>query len=345
MATDRIRYVNAASSGGDGTTTATSGANAAYATMHAALAGEYALVPNLVTSDLRLIIYCVGTSQDSYASSVGTTTAPFTTDSTRCVIIETPLADRGANPYAWSTSRYRWVNAVASSFQMRNVDLTLRGLQLECTRNATDANFISIQPNTSGKTVVIEECIFRLTGATNTGNSINIGGGSSGTFKVRNNILIATTPTTTGSAVVVNNSSMTAYIDNNTIVGHKSYGIRQIAGTVTARNNLVDLSAGSGACFSGTITQSYNSSSDTTATGTGSRSSQTFTYVGAPDYRLSGSDAGAKGYGTDLSAASGALFTTDLGQVTRAVPWDIGAHQVSVGGGLSGTSVTLRIVE
>jgi len=328
MPTSRVRYVDAGSTGGDGTTRDLSGASAAYATLNAALVAEYAANPNLVSADILLTIQCVGTSADGGAQ-VGTSTAPFTTDATRYLIVETPLADRTANPWVWSTSRYRWSRAQSGAlWNARNVRVVLRGLQIENTRDGTDARVVVAAPNSSNAThQTVEECLLRMTGAANNGNGIGCDGSVAATFINRNNIIIGS-GSTTGTGISHGNShaSAVAYCYNNTIAV-KSVGISGSATfPVTSTNNLV---SGATTCFSGTLTQSYDASSDATAAGTGSRASQTFTFNGAGDYRLSGSDAGARTYGTDLSGATNG-FTTDYGQTTRTVPWDIGAHQVSV---------------
>ena len=73
-ASQRIRYVNtASSSGGDGTTNATSGANRAYATLDAALVAES---DDLVASNVYLTIFCEGSSADTSEPHV----TGFTTD-------------------------------------------------------------------------------------------------------------------------------------------------------------------------------------------------------------------------------------------------------------------------
>lgn len=65
--TDTIRYVNTASSGGDGTTNGTSGATAAYASLNAFEAAEAATID---AAD-RLICKCSGTEDNSGVSFVG----------------------------------------------------------------------------------------------------------------------------------------------------------------------------------------------------------------------------------------------------------------------------------
>lgn len=84
-------------------------------------------------------------------------------------------------------------------------------------------------------------------------------------------------------------------------------------------------------------TAEYNASADTSAPGTNSRTSQTFTFVNAAgfDYHLASGDAGAKDFGTDLSADAKYAFDDDIDRVTRSGSWDIGAHEFIAAGGLN----------
>lgn len=86
----------------------------------------------------------------------------------------------------------------------------------------------------------------------------------------------------------------------------------------------------------GTLSVSNCASSDGTAStwgGTGNRANQTFTFEdeGNDDFHLSSSDAGAKGYGADLSGDANYPFNDDIDGDTRSAPWDIGADQVAGG--------------
>lgn len=335
MPTTRIRYVDAASTNGDGTTRATSGANAAYSSIRAALVAEYAATPNLVTSDILLNIQCVGTGADG-SVAIGAGDAPFVTDATRYLLVETPLGDRGPTPWIWSTSRYRWSVAQGGTmWAMRNNKVVLRGLQWENSRNNTDAGMFGPSPNAGGTNITIEECHFRFVGAANAGTLISIGqtSGPAVTVKIRNNLLVGTTPSNTGNGISIwnDNTGNNVQLDSNTVIGMKGTGIAGNATySSTARDNLVKTS--SGTCFGSGLTQSYNASSDGTASGTGSRASQTFTFTneGSGDYSLSASDAGARTYGTDLSGDANNPFSTDIRQQARGAVWDIGAYQVTV---------------
>lgn len=131
------------------------------------------------------------------------------------------------------------------------------------------------------------------------------------------------------------------YVYNSSAVGN-GYGCGMVqggagsGGTVYLRNVLS--SGNTTADFTsdeGTFTEdvAYCASSDATADdwgGTGNRVSQTFTFInsGADDYRRTAADAGARGYGTSLSADGAYAFDDDIMGRTRFGSWDIGAYQV-----------------
>lgn len=107
--------------------------------------------------------------------------------------------------------------------------------------------------------------------------------------------------------------------------GGAAIGFQRDIGTMIAKNCLADDTAG-GTCFSGTFSSSNNNAStDTTAPGTSSRTSQTFTFVNAAgdDYHLASGDAGAKDFGADLSADASFAFDDDIDKNLFGT-WDIG---------------------
>lgn len=125
-------------------------------------------------------------------------------------------------------------------------------------------------------------------------------------------------------------ASHTLVIYNTTVVGGTTGLSLSATATVTAKNCLAHGTAT--ADWSGAIDAgSNNASEDTTALGTSPRTSQTFTFVNAAgfDYHLSGSDGGAKDFGTDLSADSAYAFNDDLDRNPFGT-WDIGADEPTV---------------
>jgi len=127
------------------------------------------------------------------------------------------------------------------------------------------------------------------------------------------------------------------YLYNCISVGN-TYGFQRntgVAGAVIAKNCLA--SGNTTADFAGTFDAASvtNASSDTSAPGTGKRTEQTFTFVDADndDYHLAAADAGAKGFGTDLSEDATFAFDDDIDGDLWGASWSIGMdHPVAAGG-------------
>lgn len=327
---DRIRYVNAASAGGDGTTTALSGANAAYASLDAAEQAERTAGSD-ITAEGNMIFKLKGTTEDTVTCVFGA----WTTDATHRVIVECELADRGATPAVWGTDRYRLkVTAAAIAFNSASGIhfLTLRGMAVESARNNVDAQGINVSNATVGTgEIIIEECIVRYTAASASPTAgISVAGNASFKRHVRN-CIVHGFGTSAGVGIRCSISAGTGYFYNNTCVANFN-GISRVGGTLISKNNLCDNVSDD---FVGAMTETNDASSDATALDTNPRINQTFTYAGAaPDYRLASNDAGARTFGVDLSADADFPFSTDILQTTRGATWDIGAHQVT--GGVSG---------
>jgi hypothetical protein len=91
-----------------------------------------------------------------------------------------------------------------------------------------------------------------------------------------------------------------------------------------ANNDFIDITTNSP-----TRTVTYCASGDATADdwgGAGNRISQTFTFAnsGGDDFHLAYGDAGARNYGTDLSADGTYAFNDDIDKAVRGASWDIG---------------------
>src|SRR3990167_1454962 len=113
---------------------------------------------------------------------------------------------------------------------------------------------------------------------------------------------------------------------NCTAIGNAT-GFNVTSTTPEAKNCLG--SANTTADFAGTWgTANNNASSDTTAPGTSSRISQTFTFE-ADGYHLSPSDAGAQDFGADLSGDAVFPFDDDFDATLWSGTLDIGATQAT----------------
>lgn len=178
---------------------------------------------------------------------------------------------------------------------------------------------------------LVERCLFY--------NSNNPGAGAGYGLAVQN---------TSGQVVIANcaaidnktrgmfvgaSGTATIYFYNCTSAGNVD-GFRRNTGSPIAKNCLAhgNTTGFVGTFAAGTVT---NASSDATAPGTGSRNSQTFTFVNAAakDYHLDATDTGARTFGTDLSGDAIYPFTTDVDGEAWGATWDIGFDKVaSVGG-------------
>lgn len=142
-------------------------------------------------------------------------------------------------------------------------------------------------------------------------------GGTAGT-KIIDTIIEGNT---TGLACITNNqASGTPLLLSNVTISGGTTGVSAVTANLTKCVNV--LCTGQTTCFSGTYTSSgssNNASSDATAPGTSSRTTQTFTFLDTNDYHLSPSDAGAVGYGVDPST-----YDDDIDRET-VVTWNIGA--------------------
>lgn len=218
MPTTVTRYVNTASSGGNGTTNATSGTNAAYATLSAWNTAE---AKNLVTADEAHVVICEG-GEDTVTSTINLVSG-WTTDSTRTLTIKSNES-RSATTFA---SGYRLRSATASATPLVLVAYT------------TLENFRVITSTSSGTTdcvaidaaarlgIVIDRCWFRKTSTGSGGCFVMTGTTDGSHVTIRNSILDCTNSGGTASqygiwATFTNNSSL--FVRNCTITGFNGGG-------------------------------------------------------------------------------------------------------------------------
>jgi hypothetical protein len=316
MATLRTRYVNTASSGGDGTTNNTSGATAAYASLQAALTAEVAATPNLVTADVQLDILCTGSAADTAAATV----TGWTTDATRYVRIAANTGQEAQSP--WSTSRYRMAPAANTTpLTISQAHTRIERIQVELATGAS-ARFGIDVGNFPGVRIV--GCYIRATGA-GAGTQVGIRSpvsGAGNTFHVRNTIVTGFN----GTGITHTSGSGEGYLYNCT-AANCGTGFNGVGG-VRAKNCLeYNNTTGFGGTYHASSTN--NASEDTTAPGSNQRHSQTFTFVNAAggDFHLGSADAGARDFGSNLSADASFPFSDDFDAVVRSGTWDIGADE------------------
>lgn len=333
MATVITRYVNGASTaGGDGTTTATAGANRAYESVQTAFSASFSAYPNLVSSDVQLDIILDGTSTDtSFTGNIQS----FTTDATRYIRVTTTSGARHAGYWDASKARVSTGTAIGGFYTSIPSYTRFENMIFEC---ASTTGYSFIYVGAAGCTgIVFDSCIMHKSN-TNAQYSdywaFNLTGVNLKTILVRNCIV-------TGNWAGFfkgnyGNASSAIGIYNNTVVGANA-GI-DLANTTNNRayvyNNLIELRAGASGNGWNSVTQvtGNNITNDATSPQTGLRN-LTATYVNAAgfDCRLDASDTVAKDAGSDRSGDSLFPFNVDIVGSTRGASWDIGAFELVSG--------------
>lgn len=321
-----LRYVNtAAAPGGDGTTNLLVGANRAYASLNEFEAGEQA-----VLSD-DMVCYCEGTSADTTAVNIG----GWTTTSVYTLTIKTAVNKHHGGK--WDTLLYR-LECIAGSDSLFIYEhyVIIDGLQV--TNSGTGISDVCISCNGYRDYITIKNCIVK-------GGYCGIQmivTGVNGGHNVYNNIVY----NTVNNGIEISASSAkpstcynnTVYNCNTSSAGYRG-GIKINGGiTNTTVKNCVALSNGNKDFDGGT--QSYNISSDATASGTGSLTSRTATASTSPgagnwvmfkNITSSTEDFHLQVHNKNNAIGAGIVIDDidafDIDGDVRFTPWDIGADQ------------------
>lgn len=333
MATIVTRYISAASAGGDGTTTALSGANAAYASIAAWVAARLAVNTNFVTADVIEKGVCLPDAV--FTGTVSVTGA--TTDNTRYwwltasvrnngipgsgVVIDnnfTALAASGAiatfDPYTrFDSIEIKNIRTAADSqgtFVMHPQGGVFEGLLVHGAYAGTNQRPYAIVPNTSSPTHggSITNCVVK--NIQSVWNTEGISLGDAGAITVANCTVANMNGAGSVVAGIVAGSRTTNVVKNCLVLG--------MSGTATAIN-----------CFVGTWgTANNNASSDATAPGTSSLTSLTaanevasMTVGGEILQLITGAQC--------LNAGETLTVDYDIANTARPVStgWDIGAFE------------------
>ena len=357
MPTDRIRYLDPASTGGNGTTDALSGANAAYASLDAALIAE---ADDLVTDDVVLrILFHSSDGSGETSGAANSSWEGFTTDATRYVSIEPKTAASVSSYY--DTSKYRfditdntWLFGPDLGGKAYYFHITGLAIRVNITTGATDRyiirTFTGVDTNSF---FYFNKCKFVLnkTGGTSTANRILLNSDSQNGYFFRNCLSIIS-GTSVGDHFSNAGVGHQYRVYNCTIIGGDSaFHSTQGGGTTAVARNCIVYGATSffgGTTGSARWDANYCSTDLSTAEGANSRVSQSFSFVnaGAGDYRLTGSDGGARDFGVDLSGDANLPVTDDIVGTTRPVNsvYDIGYHEFVETSGISRTDVSLAFV-
>lgn len=317
---DIIRYVNTASSGGDGTTNNTTGATAAYATLSAAEAG---LQQDLTDGGGdNLYILCSGGADNTACVFDG-----WTTSATNFVTIKPGAGQRHAG--AWSTSVYRLDITDGTGILIDGCyNLHIEGMQISVTyatefdtKQCVRANY----GNAGG--LVMDGCIIRgviSNGSKWRGCSFENLTSASANQKIKiQNCAFLGTVTGSGELYGVigidhgGSNAYDCYVYNCTFnysTTGTTYGVYHTgtADAITVKNcgfvNVDD-------ALNGTITAEVTNSE------TGP------TFASGESIHLASNDVTWLDEGTDLSADAGAINALDIDSAARGATWDIGADE------------------
>ncbi len=318
-------YVNTDSTvGGDGTTTNTSGATRAFATLYEAIIHS-SLDTALTAGPTR--ISCMGSINDvtnvtqTQWNSVSTTPSNY-------------LEIKGNNPTPgiWNDTAYRMAFTNANAiYNNQPAHVRIDNLQVHI-RGTTGSGYLCYRLSTAnvGSGRIDADCRISRSIA----RMDHAGGGITGfgnsefaiithSNKMRMfNCLAYTMASSGGSYTMGFNSAWTNVTSYNCTSVSNGFNYIDpqilkncISAAPTLGNGFESVTALHGS--------SYNSSSDASAPGSNSRTSQTYTFVGGVDFHLQSGDTGAKDFGvTDPSGVS--LFGDDVDGQTRSGSWDIG---------------------
>lgn len=351
----RIRYVRTSSTaGGDGTVDTDSGANRAYPSMNAALAGEFAALPGLVVADVILrILHSCGSG--SAADTTQVVLPQFTWDATHYVELLPNTGQEAGSIYR--TTRYRlevdnntaFVAGYFTTMYFRVGRIQVRSMRA----TAFDETDLGMDISTDAAVnsdVWVYGCHFKGikngVGSSNTTQCSALKlrtGNSGGTFKVFNNYFDGWDDTGGANNIGLhgnNDMNITAYNNHavNCAIGFKSAGT-----SFVSKNNSYDR----GTCvshvgFDGSFNAGSRNNASTEADSPGSNPQNGITpvYIGGGDYKLAVTDVGMREKGVDLSADATIPFAIDINGVSRPQGplWDIGPAEADPGGGPPGAA-------
>jgi hypothetical protein len=315
-------FVNTGStSGGDGTTNATTGANRAFESLGAAITA----LEGSLSDDL--IISCCGATADASGNTFGIafTAANWTLNGYSITVRGNTSASDGRHEGVWSTSHYR-LEGAANNFilQIDGMPITLEGIQIHNTTDANAASKCILLSN--AYSLVMDGCILNSPGAGN-GLFSNVGSGDTGTLQARNSVIFFPGSPVSGSEGFNSFGAGTHTIAfYNCVITGFDDGLETDAGTTTITvtncaltNNGDDFDVAAG---SWTIANCASNDGDGSSPVQPADWSTVFVDGANYDYHLAAGDTDLTGAGANLYAT----FTTDIDSDTRqsSGAWDIG---------------------
>ncbi len=336
---DRVRYVDTGSSGGDGTTPATSGANAAYASLSACLTAEYNADATL-TDEGNLVIHLNRTNGGGADTTPATVVSGWVTDSTHRVVI---VQDDFPATAIYNSTKYVLQPTDASGLTIQDKFVTVGPLQINPITTAnTIARGININTVGSGSDIHVQRCIVKgsFTG-TGEGYGVYIND-SSVTVKIYNCLFLDILSGSDANFSGIRAYSSATYIYNCTVYNCR-YGIYwSTGGTVTAINCAV----GNNYDDFYSITTVANCCSDD-GDGTNPKSpaggawANEFTSIAGGDFSLK---SGGNCIDNGVTDPGSGLYNNDILGTTRTGSWDIGAFDYASGGGKGPIHYYLRVL-
>jgi hypothetical protein len=330
------RYVDTgATTGGDGTTSATSGATRAYASLSEWEANQGATA----TDDYIVDCAATDTGSGNVADTAGSVNIDFAAITTGSVTIQQTGANANSGNTFIDATKYRLIIAGTCIRPVKNT--TIRRMQLDCTSASSFVSAINCTSPGRVDGLTVEYCRIRSAARACMGyNASNPA--AVGTTVIRNNVLVQTA----GAAAIdldssgANNAACQIDVYHNTIYSQSTdpcVRILDLTGaatqTVNVKNNIcanssnpLDLVASSGSL---TTTTDYNWTDDGTDGTTNEQNlpASPFTSAGttfAADFSL-----------TEALATGGAVgsITDDITGATRGSPPDAGAYEFADAGG------------
>ena len=250
-------------------------------------------------------------------------------------------ADSKHDGTAGSGARNVYTGSTSPVLDISINNTTVEWLEYDCSGAGAASRQLIRVANDVITGIYINNMIIHGVGNT-TGNTMGIvvsnGGDSGNTRYLANNIIYDISDASTANfGLFCTNDSGKSEVYNNTIHGTGTntgdFGLYILNGNVIFKNNISMASGGKDIQESGSPTEEYNMTSDTTASGTGNQASKTtadqFVSVtgGSEDLHIkSGSD--AIDNGVDLvTAGNSNIDINGRDRNSQGDTWDIGAHE------------------
>lgn len=321
-AADRVRYVDTGSAGGDGTTNAVAGANAAYVSLDACLVAEHA-ADSTLTDEGNLVIHKRRTNGGGADTATATILATWGTDAThRIVLVQDDFPADGI----YDATKYVLQPTNASGLVIQDKYVTVGPLQVNPIQSTTGiARGININ-STGASDILLTRCLIKGTcSGTGEGYGVYIND-STCVVKMVNCLITDIVSGADNDFRGVRSSSSTTDLYNCTIYNCRTGAYRTTAGTVTATNCAV----GNNNDDFSTVTAVNCCSDDGDGTNPQAPASgdwaNEFNNIAGGDFSLK-TGGNCIGHGVD-DPGSG-LYTTDLIGTTRSTVWDIGAFEAA----------------